>query len=334
VPSEFLYAKLHGRRVTIYEGERLRALAAATDVGDLAYRLYPHGDVDDQFQLELRVQNACVEELAFMGRYVAGPQRDFYVALMNRYVVEDLKVLLRVLRQEAGTPQQADLIQLPSGYTLPVEELAESPNAEEFVSRIPVRALRRGATEALPLYSETGRKAFLEMGLDRGYWHAVGAALQTLSAEDREDCEAAVRSEFDAVRFTAVLRASRLYGLSWDQFRRVLPTGWGRLSEQAMRRLFQNPSQDETLRLLSTIAPGSRRQLTSEREADITALEDVLWRQTARLAHWVFESSASGFGLLVGYFYLKQEETRRLLSLTQMVRRHMSSDDILSYLER
>ena len=333
VPSEFLYAKLHGRRTTLYEGERLRALADATEVADLAYRLYPHGDISDQIGLELQIQNACVEELAFVGRYAAGAQGDLYTALMNRYVVEDLKVLLRRYGQEAGVPEQASLIRLPPGYSLPLEDLAESAGIEDFISRIPQQSLRQGAEEALPLYHETGRKAFLEMGLDRGCWQAVGTALRALTQEDREECEGPVRCEFDTVRFTAVLRAARVYGLTFERFETMVPTGWGRLTHDMMRRLFEDPRQENALRMLSSIAPGARRHLRAEGEADIMALEDALWRTTARLARRRFETSASGFGLLVSYFYMKQEETRRLLSLTQMVRRRMAAEDIVSYLE-
>jgi V/A-type H+/Na+-transporting ATPase subunit C len=334
VPSEFLYARLHGRRTMLYEGERLLALADATDVPDLAYRIYPHAEIADQFELELQIQNACVEELAFVGRYAGGPQRALYDALMRRYVVEDLKVLLRQFRQEAGRSQQAALIRLPRRYSLPVEELADSGNIEEFIGRIPDYALRRGAMDALPLYSSTGRKAFLEMGLDRGCWQAVGAALRALPADEREDCQAPVRREFDSVRFTAVLRASRVYGLSWEQFQAVVPTGWGRLSSSMMRSLFEGAGQPEALRIMESIAPGSRNHLRPEGEGDITALEDALWRSTARLARHRFGASESGFGLLVAYFYLKQDETRHLMSLTQMVRRGMASEEIVSYLQR
>ena len=289
VPSEFLFAKLHGRRSTLYEGRRLRELAESTDIADLAYRLYPQANLADQFELELQIQDACVEELAFLGHYAAGPQRDLYDALMCRYVVEDLKVLLRLFQQEGAGPDQARLIHLPSGYSLPVEELAGSANVEQFVSRIPVGVLRQGAVDALPLYRESGRKAFLEMGLDRGCWQAVGAALCGLSGEDREECEAPVRCEFDAIRFTAALRASRVYGFSWEQFEALVPSGWGRLGTETLRRLFGDPREDYVLRVLSAIAPGSRRHLPAEGEVDIMALEDVLWRETARLARRRFE---------------------------------------------
>ena len=334
VPSEFLYAKLHGRRATIYEGEKLHTLAQASDVADLAYRLFPQAPPADQFELELQIQNACVEELASLGRFTAGPQRALYDALMHRYVVEDLKVLLRLFKQEGAEPEQVSLIHLPPAYALPVELLAESANVEQFLGRIPVRAIRRSALDALPIYRETGRKAFLEMAMDRGVWQEVGEALEELPAADREECEPPIQCEFDTIRLTAVLRASRAYGITWAQFGPLMPTGWGRLRTDTMRRLFEEPRMEDVLNALSIIAPRGRRRLPAGGEADVALVEDALRREAAQLGFELFRSSENGFALLIAFFYLKQEETRQLLSLAQMVRRGMASQEILAYLER
>ena len=333
VPPEFLYAKLHGRRATIFEGDKLHTLAQASDIADLAYRIFPQAAPADQFELELRIQNTCVEELASVGRFTAGPQRALFDALMHRYVVEDLKVLLRLFKQEGAQAEPVSLIHLPPAYALPAELLAESANVEQFLSRIPLRAIRKSALAAMPIYHETGRKAFLEMAMDQGCWQEVGEALEELAAGDREDCEPIVQCEFDAVRFTAALRASRAYGLTWEQFGPLMPTGWGRLKTGLMRGLFENPSEENVLNALSLIAPHARRRPAGG-ETDVAAIEDSLRRETARMGHELFRSSENGFALLIAFFYLKQEETRQLLSLAQMVRRRMATQEILAYLER
>jgi len=334
VPSAFLSAKLHGRRAALFEGERLRELASASDIAELAYRLYPQANLADQFALEEAIQNSCVEELAFLARYVAGQQREFYDALLARYAVENLKVLLRVFQRDGAEAQQVRLIHLPRGYELPVEELSASSNVEQFLKRIPLKAARAAALQALPLYESTGRRAFLEMALDRGYWQQVGAALRGLPSGARAECQGPVQCEFDSVRFTAALRAARVYGLSWEELGPLLPVGWGRLSSTGLRGLLEDAGDERALRTFSALCPGAQGRLRPEDGADVTAMEEVLWHETVRLARKAFGTDTGGFGLLVCYFYLKQEETRHLLSLTQMVRRGMGTEDILAYLER
>ena len=80
--------QLHGRRATVYEGEKLHTLAQASNVADLAYHPIPQAPPADQFELEHPIQNACVQELASLGRFTAGPQRALYHALMHRYVAK------------------------------------------------------------------------------------------------------------------------------------------------------------------------------------------------------------------------------------------------------
>ena len=115
--------------------------------------LFPQAPPADQFELEHQIQNACVEELASLGRFTAGPQRALYDALMHRYVAEDLKVLLRLFKQEGAEQEQVSLIHLPPAYALPVELLAESANVGQFLGRIPVAAL------AASLFIEASRLA-------------------------------------------------------------------------------------------------------------------------------------------------------------------------------
>ena len=93
VPGEFLWAKLRGRRSRLFEGERLRDLAREPSLRDLALRLYPRERVDGRADLERVVLGRCVAELARLGRYVAGARSQFYRRLLERYAVENLKVL-------------------------------------------------------------------------------------------------------------------------------------------------------------------------------------------------------------------------------------------------
>ena len=294
----------------------------------------PAGPAGRPVQLEHQIQNACVQELASLGRFTAGPQHALYRALMHRYVAEDLKVLLRLFKQEGAQPEQVSLIHLPPAYALPVELLAESANVEQFLGRIPVGAIRRSALAALPIYRETGRKAFLEMAMDRGCWQEVGTALEELPDADREECEPPVKCEFDTIRLTAALRASRAYEVTWEQFSQLMPSGWGRLRTDMMRKVFEERRGEDVLSVLSLIGPRSLQHLPAGGEPDVTAIEDALRREAARQGHELFRSSDNGFTLLIGFFYIKQEETRQLLSLAQMIRRGTASQEIVAYLER
>ncbi|MHC4787870.1 MAG: V0D/AC39 family V-type ATPase subunit [Planctomycetota bacterium] len=313
IPLDFLAAKIRGRRSWLYERDRLRELTREADLTDLALRLFPRQDIPDRPALERRLLDSCVADLAALSLYVDGAVLAFYRSLLDRYVVENLKVLLRLLAGGAGPPEAAGyLIELPHSLRFDAEELLSSADVEEFVTRIPLRQPRDCALEALPLYADSGRRAYLEMALDRGYWAAVWEAAGQLPLGAGPRSCAPIRAEFDAMRLLATLRAAA-YEIPWEQWERLLPLGPGGIGTEALRRIHAAPDVAALADALPGWAPGREA-------ADSGDLEEVFWHGAVHLADRQFYGTGSAVALLVSYFYLKREELRHLLGLTQMLR--------------
>ena len=326
VPGEFLYAKLRGRRSRLLEGERLRDLAREPSLRDLALRLFPRERVDGRAELERLILSRCVAELDRLGRYVTGARGEFYRSLLDRYPVENLKVLLRLHGSQEDA--FAHLMDLPPDLELPVDRLAACPGVEEFVEAIPLPHVQRCALDVLGVYAETGNRAYLEMAFDQGYWQGVWDGMGRLSAPDAKQCVGPVRAEFDAMRLLATLRAAAVYGLSWEQWAPVLPAGPGRLSETTLRDVHARPDLEHVAERLAALG----RSSGGEMPQDIGGLEEVLWRRAVHAADRQFYASSSAVALLVSYFYLKRHETRHLLGLAQMLRYGRPPDEVVDYL--
>ncbi len=334
VPFEFLSAKLHGRRSALYEGARLADLAAFDSVQELAYHLYPRADIHDAVGLERQLIASCVAELAHFLRYLSGAYESLYVALLGRYAVDNLKVLLRLLgREDAEAQAERLLTPLPAELFLPVESLMSADGVGEFVGRIPLREVRDAALAAMPLYEETGQGALLEMALDRGHWAAVGAAVARLPGPARTACSPPLARELDSMRVLAALRAARVYGMSWERVALLLPPGWGDLSDGAVREIHSRPEVGTVLERL----PWLRGALPESEaaEAPIGRIEDAFMREVDRAAdrqYYAPYSEWSGPVILVSYFCLKRRELRRMVSLVQMVSRGTPRADVLAAL--
>ncbi|MGD2174597.1 MAG: V-type ATPase subunit [Candidatus Brocadiaceae bacterium] len=330
VAFDFLEAKLRGRRSRLREGPRLRQLTGVGTVGDLAAELFPREDIHDSVALERRLAESCVEELAYLLAYLTHRYQHLQRALVDRFAVENLKVLLRLLGRENGREEaERLLVPLPPELALPVDEMLASAGPEEFIRRIPLPGPRHSALAALPAHEEDGRVAFLEMALDAGYWGAVGEALEGLNRTERRACSAPIVCEFDAVRLVAVLRAARTYEIEWEALGAVLPVGWGSLSPAELRRVHAHPEPEALWESVSLL----RRALDSPGEAEpIGQIEDALWQEGVRRANRQYYAPAPAPAVLVSYFYLKRHELRRLISLTQAIRRGMDARDIRSYL--
>jgi vacuolar-type H+-ATPase subunit C/Vma6 len=296
------------------------------------------------------LQRGCVEDLSFLGFFLSGPYQAFYSALLDRYPVENLKVLLRLVTREAepagpalrpGEKREAReaipgelLLDLPRGPALPVQELLRSAQVDEFVARIPLWAVRACAKKALPLYHEGGRRAYLEMAFDQGYWQNVWEALARLPEGERRECSAPLQCEFDSMRLLGTLRAAAAYGLPWDEWESVLPVGEGRISTSALRSIHARPDLEHVSQVVGWVKVALDRYLSSQELLDLGHLEEALWREALRLANRQYYGSLSACAALVSYFYLKRQELRRLLGLTQMLRYGKAEEEVSAYLEQ
>jgi vacuolar-type H+-ATPase subunit C/Vma6 len=350
VPLEFLNAKVRGRRSQLYEGPRLQQLSRERTIGDLSRRLYPNEGIPDPLSLERRLLRGCVGDLSFLGFFLGEPYQAFYSALLDRYPVENLKVLLRLFTQEpesvgpGSRPAEkreaqeaiADelLLDLPRGPSLPARELLRSAQVDEFVARIPLWTVRACAKKALPLYHEGRRRAYLEMAFDQGYWLSVWESLARLPAGERRECSAPLQCEFDAMRLLGTLRAAGTYGLPWDEWESVLPAGQGGISTSTLRSIHARPDLEHVGRAVRWAKAALDRYLRPEDAPDLGRLEEVLWRETVSLANRQHYASVSASAALVSYFYLKREELRRLLGLTQMLRYGKAENEVSAYLEQ
>ncbi len=318
VPFEFLNAKLRGRRSRLYEGDRLRELVGLGNLGDLAYELFPRRDIRTQGDLEMAVTEVGVGELASFLPYLSGRRRSLHSALLDRYVVENLKVLWRLRGEEDAERRASELlVPLPEDVELPVEALLAAEDELDFAERVPLERPRQAALEALPLPEGPPGWAYMEMALDRGYWEGVAGACRGLAAGEQAASCRPIVVEHDAMRLLAVLRAARLYELPWAQLAPLLPSGWGELDEDRLRAIYSDPEPE---RLLEQV-PALRRSVESPEQAQsIGRVEEALWAEAVRLADRQYYGSLSGPAVLVSYWYLKRNEMKRLMRLGQMLR--------------
>jgi len=329
-PIEYLNAKLRGRRSKLYEGERLRELAGAENLERLCGVLYPGEDITKCTDLERRIRRDCIDELLSLLPFLTGRAGCLYYALLERFRVENLKLILRyALSERKPEGGDVELLELPPKLSLPVKRLLSISNAADFVANIEDKTIRSGAAAGLPLYEKTQNKAFIEMGLDRGYWKGVHDALGRLPAWEREECLPPLENEAFSLRLLCVLRAARIYELEWADVEPVLGSSWHKPSPATLRRVHQDPSPESVLKNVSHL---SRLGLSSHDLQSIPKLEESLWKATVDIANRQYYRCMDSPAILVSYFYLKRAEAKRLAGLAEMLRYGAQRREIAEFL--
>ena len=319
VPPEFLSAKLRGCRRRVYEGRRLRELAACPNVEELGRRLYPREPVMGRLALERRLRQDCLDELSSFTYLLSEGFARFYTALLRRFQIDNVLVLLRLFvgGREEPSPQRY-LVKLPAAMAVPAGELLSSRDPDEFLARLP-EDLAAAAAGAREIERQEGTTAFVEMALERAYWEQVVEALRGLPPAESAACAAPVLCDLGAARLLAVLRAGRQYELRWDRLQPLLPP-WpadlrpcpavlmadGRLAE-----LHRDPSPARVTAMLRFVRPQEAQSLPD--------LEDRLWKETFRVANRLYYAMSEGRAILVSYFYVRRNELKALTKLVESV---------------
>jgi len=326
VPFNFVDAKLRGRRRNLYEGDRLEAAARKRTVAELAETVFPDGPPDTLEALQKRLDQACVDDMARFLPYLDDSRASLLRALLRRYQVWNIKIALRLFDRESAR-EQADrfMLELPATLSLPRQRLLEASELDEFIRAIPDETLREAISPALEPYRETHRKAFLEMGLDRGWWQSVDAALHQLNRWDRGGCSPSIEAERLCLRLLTVLRAARTYEMGWDRLSTLLPPSTRATDEKdPLRDLYDNPD----VRTVANFIPAeSELSIDAEDAQNLPELEGALWTQVAQAANRQFYTVLAATGSLVAYWYLKGAERRRLVSTAEMIRREVPAED-------
>jgi hypothetical protein len=166
------------------------------------------------------------------------------------------------------------------------------------------------------------------MALDRAYWSAVLEAAGHLRHGDRESCMGPVVAEAGAAAVFGTVRAAATYEIPWSRWEGLVPPTVGRPSAAALAALYADPTAEHVMEQMPWLCGGE----PLEQPVDVAALEDAAWRRCVRVANRQYYSPTTGPAVLIGYYYLKRQEARSLLGLSQLVRYNTPEPEILEFL--
>ena len=326
MPYSFIEARLRARRSDFYEGDRLRSLIELRDVQDLCERIYPNLDIYSHRELEKQLRQDAVGELSALLRMLPPTVGGLFHALLRRFQIDNVAVLLNAWASE-GSLDAAEpyMSELPTSLDLPAEQLMEASDVEAFISVLPDRNLQTGMRRAAHIYKDSGRTAFLEMGLHSAFWDGVYESLGELSRSDRAACRAPVDEELHSVGALCVLRAAQTYQMEWDTIAPLVPRLGTRDQLGNLQRLFENPDGQS---VLECVPAALRHGLSAEKATNLCELESVFWAGIARIAHNLFYSAYVSPASIVSYYYLRRVELRKLTTVIEMVRQGWDRRDI------
>lgn len=321
----FLNAKIRAQRSRAYHKERLAELVSRRTVPELAQDLYPDQRFADHLDLERRLTVDHVRQLARLTAFVPGVPGELLGWMLQRYQIENLKVLLRFVATGEQPDDWADyLVPVPAAEPVPAEDLLSSGDLSTFVRRVQ-RMGFRDLCVALARDPELATRPFtIEAAWDLVYYRRLADVVGRVRGQDRQPVLELVGHEIDTYAVLFALRARLNYAMEVDEIVRLTPTCGRRVRAKVIRQIAQCNDLDGAAPAIPSAALGGGRGPLR----DIEDVETLLWDRTCRLAARMFGSPAQGPGIVVAFFYLKRVELMNLIRLVELLRYRASRDEI------
>ncbi len=322
VMAPFVAAKLHGMRAKLFEGPRLEALTTLRSPFEMMSAVFPNADVRERRDFERKAVEAHVRDLDRLRVVLGGRDRAFFDWQLERYRIENIKVLLRAWKDKELAGDVTGLIAtLPPHYDLPVDRLLASAKLNDFAKALPVRRYELGIERGTAAFNQTRRLFYVEASLDALYFTELKRRAMALSAADQDAIRPLMRREVLIYNVLFTVRARLNLRLEPDD---VSPFFAGGV----------NPARFEPMLRAGDFAgmlaamPSRRLLLGDAEPKDAVELQRGLYERLYRAANAAFYGAASYLGVLEGFYYIKRVELANLIRVAELLRQERPAAEI------
>lgn len=327
VDFAFVVAKLHGMRSHLYEGPRIESLASLGNAFEMTASVFPDLDVTSRGRFGRHVVREHVADLARVQVLLDGPNRTFFDWQLERYRIENLKVVLRGWKSRLRADEVTELlVELPAEYSLPVREILDTARLTDVIRLMPVegfaRAIRRGAVQ----FHDTNRLFYIEAALDRFYFEELCRRAAALKSADRDEVSGLVRLEALIYNVLYVMRARLNYDAAAADVRAFLVNGSHPAPAAAeLEGMLRAASFEEML----AAAPERKLLLgPGEEPTGLSELQRRTWERLYLAANRIFYRSMFHMGCVEAFYYIKRVELRNLIRVAELLGQEVPATDI------
>jgi V/A-type H+-transporting ATPase subunit C len=311
------YAYL-GTRVAVlterlFQEEALQALIESGTGGDALLNQvglvgYTLEESQDPALLEQRLLNLFLNDTQILVRPLVGRARDLLVYWVRRYELGNLKAIIR--GRAAGRPPawiREELLDVGAFATLPVEDLLQTEDAAEMLRRLEATPYGDIARQARTIFEERHELFVLDAVVDKRYYAGLNNQVATLPRADQQPLRRLVGVIIDRINLVWLLRYRFVYDLAPAHAYYLLIPAGARLASGQLLALVQRGSPEEVIRHLPPALAAVVGEVTT-----LAEVEDLLLRETDRIAWIVLRESLFSFARIFAYLVVRERQLHQI----------------------
>lgn len=269
-------------------------------------------------------------------RTLSGNRKRLVQHLYQKYELENLKAILRIVCQEK-TREKATQFLLPTGASVTgsdhgksfsPEALLQAKSLEEIVDQLKRTCYYRPLKNALYRFVEEKETFPLEMALDLSYYSHLWKIVASLGHQERKIVRSILGVEMDILNIIWIFRFKEVYHFSPEEILNYGLTQGCHISPECRKKLAYSVDRKDAV---THLAGTPYKDLLVDHD-DHEASSIQLWRYLLAVVRKNWHGFPFHIGTVLDYVLFKEIEVKSLISITEAKRLNLSRESIADYL--
>lgn len=316
-----IYAKIRARRAAIREKGRLLGLCSLKGLPNLAAEIYPEQGIQSPQQFQKRLTDDHVADLTWIGDFLGEPEHGFFLWLMKRYQVENIKVLFRGFHARLGLSEVIPyLVKMPVIFELPAERMITARDAAAFAETVSDARVRELVEAGVSAYRKKAKPFYFDTVVDREYFTRLLSLADDLSLGPGAKL---IALDADIYLAMMAIRLKTTYRIEFDEVAPLLHVP-GALPPATLKKVYSAESVTAAVQAL----PKKFGAALGERFATPEDIERAMITYFHARAEATLITSGITMAVVVAFYYLKRIELANLIRLVEGYRYGLSAAEL------
>lgn len=239
-------------------------------------------------------------------------EREFVAILMQRYEIEDLKVILRLWHSKEPVKVEDYILAEMIRFDIDYKKIASAETIEEVIVLLDKTDYKEPLLAARDKFKSTKSLFYLEASLDMDYYNRLIACIGAFSATDKRAASKILAVEVDSENIQWLIKLRKYYGLNLGDMLEWFMPGGSIKAENALRNLYTSNGIDK---VIESEVLGPYLPVKDLAEENIHLIESFLYEILLKEVKRALGGNPFTIGTVFGYLILKRRETKNIISL-------------------
>jgi Archaeal/vacuolar-type H+-ATPase subunit C len=239
-------------------------------------------------------------------------EKEFVSILMQRYEIEDLKVILRLWHSKEPVLAEDYILGRKIKHDIDYKRIASAETIEEVILLLDKTDYKEPLLLARDKFKSTKSLFYLEASLDVDYYNRLAACIGAFSATDKRVASKILVIEVDSENIQWLIKIRKYYGLALGDMLEWLMPGGSIKVHSVLRGLYASGGM---AKVIEAIALGPYLPVKNLAEENIHLIENFLHEILLKEVKSALGGDPFTIGTVFGYLILKRRETKNIISL-------------------